>query len=317
MTAMSEAAPETVCAAVVDFVRQNSISVQDFNCELWASAPAPLPLRPVHGYDLVIAPNNNNDELKNERSVLAFREWGVLVQQNLLSALEIKDLCLIVDRAISSAEEALAMYRPEMLVGKDAFCFKEIASRNVQRFDLRLIDPKAQEFVKQHVLSRPNVTWMLRNVLGTDDEIDFDVSVVYSRPGAGAQGWHADGAHMKNAKDAGWEEQGWNTRLAQPYAICVFIPLIDLNDTVGFTQFWPGSHRNRDLFGFGKLANVVQANYDAKAQAGDGVWYDYRTLHQGMPNNSSDTLRPVVQIIFKKKWYIEKANYGTESIRND
>jgi hypothetical protein len=41
-----------------------------------------------------------------------------------------------------------------------------------------------------------------------DTNIDFDVSVVYSRPGATTQGWHADGDHK--GSDAGWNNK-WTT----------------------------------------------------------------------------------------------------------
>ena len=102
--------------------------------------------------------------------------------------------------------------------------------------------------------------------------------------------------------------------MARPYAVCLFLPLIDLDDVTGFTQFWPGSHRHKDLYGFGPVAQLAEATFDGKCQAGDGIFYDYRLFHRGMANASRDIVRPVVQIIFKKKWYVEKSNYGVESI---
>lgn len=36
---------------------------------------------------------------------------------------------------------------------------------------------------------------------------------------------------------------------SDPYAVCVFLPMMDLSPTVGFTQFWPGSHRYEGLVG--------------------------------------------------------------------
>jgi len=44
---------------------------------------------------------------------------------------------------------------------------------------------------------------------------------------------------------------------ADPYALCVFVPLIDLDQDVGFTQFWPGSHRYNGLWGFGGAATSL------------------------------------------------------------
>lgn len=79
----------------------------------------------------------------------------------------------------------------------------------------------------------------------------------YSRPGAPNQAWHCDGGHVN--PDAGWpDENGVEAQqLSKAYAICVFTPLIDLSETVGFTQFWPGSHKYEKLLGFGPAAEEL------------------------------------------------------------
>lgn len=326
------------------------------------------------------------------------QEWGLMVQrQVLLGSLNashddvvvddendqihtkggLEKFRTLVDERISEIERALAMYQPHLKVGVDDFQFREIASRNQERFDLRLQGLEVQELVQQHILDRPfgdngggkggtTIRDFLQSVLvggsatptviaSSDDVFDVDVSVVYSRPGACEQGWHADGKHLPGAPDAGWDVPsnmdvnddkeegnlkktssitttptpsmmttttttsttfpGWKSRLATPYAICLFLPLIDLDESVGYTQFWPGSHRNREITGFGPVAQVTESVWNGNgSKAGDGVWYDYRLLHQGMPNVSETIVRPIVQIIFKQKWYVERDNYGSESV---
>jgi len=277
--------------------------------ELWASAPAPLPLRPPStGYDML---GNITDELWDEKAPQLMREYGLVQQTNILNEGEVAELRQMVDGAIANVEALLAKHRPEINVGKDPFIFKEIASRNLERFDLRI--PGATEYVKRCILVNAKVQSLLRQSLGEPEEVDFDVGVVYSRPGAINQRWHADGNHQKGAKDAGVEDRGWEHTLADAYALCLFIPLIDLDREVGYTQFWPGSHRHRDLVGFGPVAELTNATYEGISKAGGGVWYDYRLLHRGL-SNASKIVRPVVQVIFKKKWYVEKENYGEESI---
>jgi len=315
VAARCEAEPERVVAAAQAELQSYPDGNIQCSCELWASAPCPLPIRPPCGYPFEnVAQTASNEEDWVKESFRAMREWGVLTQQSVLDAAQVAELRLMVDAAISDAEAALAAHRPEINVGQDAFCFREMASRSRERFDLRLLHSAAGEFVQCNVMQHPKVSALLRQSLGELSELDFEISVVYSRPGADHQGWHADGNHQRGATDAGWAENGWEVELAAAYAICLFLPLIDLNSEVGFTQFWPGSHRHRDLVGFGKVAEVAGANFDAACAAGDAVWYDYRTLHRGMPNRSEDTVRPVVQIIFKRKWYVEKQNYGLEPI---
>lgn len=277
--------PELIVIAV-----QNALN-DTYSCEVWASAPAPLPLRPIAGYP------SFDDTTK-------LGEWGLMVRENILDTTQIAELREIVNTAIEKVDALLQLHRPGICIGQDTFLFREIGSRGNQRFDLRI---DATEFVNNNIL--PKVV----DILGTD-QFDFDASVVYSRPGASHQGWHADGDHQ--AKDAGWNDDGWRSSLAEAYAICLFLPLIDLNGATGFTQFWPGSHRNRDLLGFSQVAQLTQAVFDGKLTAGNGIFYDYRLFHRGMPNRSQ-VLRPVLQVIFKRKWYVENANYGTESIIPD
>ena len=293
--------------------------------ELWASAPAPLPLRPAQGY------NVHCNNLLDSATLRTLQQWGLVIQQQqLLTANQVNELRAMTDDAIATVETKLRTHRPHLNIGQDTLLFDNIASRNLQRFDLRLNEvEEIRQFVQTHIVDQPAVTAFVDAVLGPPCAV-FDVSVVYSRPGACAQNWHADGDHVKGATDAGWRDNdddnnGWQTTtLARPYALCLFVPLIDLNDTVGYTQFWPGSHRWRALVGFGPVAALTAATVNAVVPAGGAVWYDYRLLHRGMPNKASSsssssstkdtTTRPILQVVFRKPWYVERANYGTESI---
>lgn len=71
------------------------------------------------------------------------------------------------------------------------------------------------------------------------------------------QDWHTDGAHL--GRDADWDGKGGSP----PYALCVFVPLIDLDRRVGFTQFWPGTHAYSGLLGFGSVAPLLGSAVDA------------------------------------------------------
>ena len=137
-----------------------------------------------------------------------------------------------------------------------------------------------------------------------------DVSIVYSRPGAGDQDWHCDGRHLAGASEAGHDGTGH----APPYAVCVFCPLVDLSPTLGFTQFWAGSHKVKGLIGFGSAAKVLRGTVDGIVPAGGCVAYDYRLMHRGMRNDSENTTRPVLQFLYAKHTYKETKNYGNASI---
>lgn len=295
----------------------------DISCELWATAPAILPLRPADGYDKYIKYNKKEVEkqgLSQESwASLTMKEYGIFFQSEFLDKSTVEEIRVEIMSEIKETEDLIRMHHPLINIGKDFISFREIASRGNERFDLLLqtsssssSSSKIREIINTQVLER--ILPMAKIILGeTSGGLDFDLSVVYSKPGAPDQGWHADGEHQKGAADIGWNINGWKTHLAEPYALCLFIPLIDLDDETGFTQFWPASHQSRGLLGFGPVAKLTESTWDAKAKAGDAIFYDYRTMHRGMKNCS--TMRPVVQMLIKKKWYEETRNYGTVGIK--
>jgi ectoine hydroxylase-related dioxygenase (phytanoyl-CoA dioxygenase family) len=114
------------------------------------------------------------------------------------------------------------------------------------------------------------------------------------------QEWHSDGPPSAPRCDA--------------YGVCVFVPLIDLNETTGCTQFWPGSHVHQHLLGFGPAATVLETAVEAHVTAGCAVLYDYRVLHRGLENTSSHGRRDVLQVVYHKPEYCEKRNYSTVSL---
>ncbi|KAG7340571.1 heat shock protein DnaJ domain protein [Nitzschia inconspicua] len=334
--------PDDVVAAVQTEIA--AAAAKNFHVEVWGTAGAPLPMRPLEGYEthIVLDPaHTSHDTFWMKQARKAMQQYGLVVQPKLFSQEVVTKFRAIVNAAINDIEEQLAKYRPDLVVGGDVLSFREIASRKNQRFDLRLDVTSdgagdasehlpAVALTRQLVEESPSIQEFLYEALdltGNDseatkrnvfDQLDFDISVVYSKPGAVAQGWHADGSHRPGLSTA------WNTDDVAdfnvgtpPYAICLFVPLIDLNECVGYTQFWPGSHVHRQLAGLGPFAQVTQSVWNSSScRAGDGVWYDYRLMHQGMPHqmDSSVQVRPILQVIFKQRWYVERANYGVESV---
>ena len=333
----------------------------NYSCEVWASAPAPLPLitfgtggggdSSFEGQKPPESTAIQNSGIASRSEQSDFRQNGLCLLPNIFlsnnnddgeGTLVLSEIRSMVDEAIHEAEDAITRNHSGIEIGEDAFLFREIASRSKHRFDL-LIRKETQLY--QLLWDRvrgTDISGLLRKLFSGSDhdnpeevvagvEWDMDLSVVYSKPGANHQGWHADGGHAEGASDAGWNgEDGLSSSLAAPYAVCLFVPLIDLDDTVGFTQFWPGSHRHKDLVGFGPFAEVAKATWDGIVSAGEAIVYDYRLLHRGMPNRSRSSdaahtaaaatpppphpYRAVLQLLCRRTWYTEKNNYGTESI---
>ena len=213
-----------------------------------------------------------------------------------------------VDAYISKIERRFAEAHAEISYGSDRFAFKEIGSRGGERFDA-LVDLEREEWASLRALANMDAPWLpfVRELMS--DSWNVNVSVVYSKPGAKNQEWHADGRHLDAECDP-------RTGLghAPPYGVCVFMPLIDLNETTGFTQFFMRSHKTSQLIGFGEAASTLRLSFDGILKAGQSVLYDYRLLHQGMANNTTSTVRPVLQFLYTVPAYKELRNYGVKSL---
>jgi len=196
------------------------------------------------------------------------RDVGLLAIEGTIDAVVIAAALAETRARITLAEALLAERHPGIAVGRDAFAMTEVSSRGGERFDLLFAaGSEASRAVERIAWEGPWVP-LIRGALGEDAKCMC--GVVYSRPGAPEQAWHADGGHLSRVAD--WAGAG----AAGPYAVCVFVPLIDLGPEVGFTQFWPGSHQTDGLVGFGAAAELVGATWDGMMPAGSAVLYDYR-----------------------------------------
>ena len=270
-------------------------------CEIWLTAPCIVPLFSKKTEDLFA----QEDFSKNFETM---KEFGMLIIKNALDSDSIVDLHEIVRQRIEQAEHAVYKKRPDLRLGIDLFAFSEFSSRGGHRFDLL--------FNEEEEISRPifdiarSGPWIPIITVLLGDNFECMASVVYSRPGSEAQDWHTDGAHVGHSE--GWDEAGFAAD--PPYALCVFVAMVDLDRTVGFTQFWPGTHRYAELAGFGGAAPVLGCAVDGLVPAGGCVIYDYRLMHRGMPNVSQATKRPVLQLLYHLPTYKETKNYGQSKL---
>ena len=78
----------------------------------------------------------------------------------------------------------------------------------------------------------------------------------------------------------------------------LLIPLVPVNQENGATEFILGSHKQ--AFSDVEKNNLPHSQPDA--QPGDLVLFNGKILHRGR-ENLSDAERPVLYIVYKKKWY--------------
>jgi hypothetical protein len=121
------------------------------------------------------------------------------------------------------------------------------------------------------------------------------MTAVASFPGAAMQHIHRD--HPQLFQE--FANIGVNLPL---FAVNVSMPLIDIDQATGPTGIWPGSHRwaTNDP----PPGGMVSVPF----QRGDCVLMDYRTLHTGLPNNST-RVRPILYLVYTREWFFDDNNH--------
>jgi Phytanoyl-CoA dioxygenase (PhyH) len=185
--------------------------------------------------------------------------------------------------------------------------FKEIMMRDKYRFDFRLdLDP---EGLWRHYEQNGRWKSLVENILGSSYRL-VKCGCVLSLPSCETQYWHSDGVHLGPSLE-GFES---TNQASSAHAICVFVPLIDLNESTGYTEFWAGSHKYSKLLQK-KGEQCLPGGTLGLLSKGDALLYDYRTIHRGTSNTSS-SIRPVAYFLYAQQGFefVEDQNFVNESV---
>ena len=247
----------TLCARIASLTEEGLVA----DVELVVSAPCHIPFISLTPEQVTVDFDRMTTTATGEPAKDFFLRCGVVTSQNaLLDENLIAALRACSERRIAEVEGAIAAHYPGIHLGSDRFAFLEMGSRGAHRFDLLFDDADPDDALLFHVAKTAPWVTLMNHILPPPQSLTFApttpsltssvsreetqpevgwrcaVSVVYSRPGAGEQEWHADGKHL--GPEADFSGNG----AAAPYAVCVFVPLVDLNHILGFTQMWMGSH---------------------------------------------------------------------------
>ncbi len=138
-----------------------------------------------------------------------------------------------------------------------------------------------------------NFLWPL---LGGDIMRLASMTVVASYPGSAMQHIHRDHGQL-------FHEFAQIGPALPLYAVNVTVPLIDVDQNIGPTAIWPGSHRWPQ-----EQESTPEGMASVAFQRGDAIVMDYRTMHTGMPN-SSNTVRPILYMVYSREWFFDDNNH--------
>lgn len=247
---------------------------------------APIPLAPAGLEALTV-----NLSASVSSQLVPLRVFGAVVCTSVCHAGDLALLLQLCTRRLRALTAAL--HAAQLTPFRDSFAFKEAAARSVGRVELRLPLRLAGAAADTCPVTRLALhgPWMslVRRALCCSAPV-VTASFILAHPGAVAQPWHADGPHI------GPPGVG-------PHALCVFVPLIDVNDSLGPTQFWLGSHARSGMVELAPRALPVLyscpgAVLSATLPGGHAVVYDYRLVHRGGPH-SGELQRPMLQCVYR------------------
>lgn len=143
---------------------------------------------------------------------------------------------------------------------------------------------------------------LLNEILGKDLIVGSLVGVI-SNPGSETQHIHRDYSSLYQSETDLSDGPLKRFDSTPPFAVTLFIPLIEQNGETGNTRLWPGSHRNLTI-----QAEDAPDGVDYEAAVGDCLLVDYRILHSGCANRSSID-RPLITLVYYRWWFRDTRNY--------
>lgn len=167
--------------------------------------------------------------------------------------------------------------------------FDVLRERGRGRYDMELPVFDSPEF---QFLTDDGAPWcdIVRAVLGEDVHL-VHKGVFMSFPGAETQVYHQDGPHLSYK------------RQKPCHAVNVFIPLVDLTDKNGPTEFSPGTH----ILGHENYAKeLIETHLVPK---GTPIIFDYRLGHRGLGNTSKD-IRPILYLTYGHRTFRDSVNFS-------
>jgi len=210
-----------------------------------------------------------------------FRKYGALQLENVFDKELIKEI----------KNHVLEKYQSYLLPKEYDDCLVLGNKRHMVTLDIDgpINSPKLYD--------NPTMTAVAKKILG-DDFIMGSVNIAVALPGAPHQSIHREHPPLFKESD--------RFRHDTPcYAIAILIPLIQPSPIVGTTLVIKESQN---------MSLEDTENSDLPSQAyfldlGSCIMVDYKVWHQGLANNSEDTIRPLLTVVFQRSWFYDRVNY--------
>ena len=239
--------------------------------------------------------------LKVEAMLEAFEQCGVVVLEGAYDG-------STVDALLRAQSEALDEYLAGVAEDASRENTTRAERRSPGRYELKA--PLQEPFTDPNFLQAPFALPFIEQALGSKRvEVDT-LSSVTALEGAPAQHWHRDAS--------GLFDYDFMPVHQPPHGVVVFVPLSDVPEEMGPTEFLTTSHRSCREDERAELAlggwvleecPWVQDVFRAKAQKGAAVFFDLRVLHRGGENRSAKR-RALMYVSYVREFWVDRVNFN-------
>lgn len=188
--------------------------------------------------------------------------------------------------------------------------FREVVMRSPGRYELSLLHTPPDQLPScwKSMLEQPLWTTLVPALLGRSSLDDLKLchlSLLVATPGSTEQGWHADGGHVDVTKHM------------PCHVLNLFLPLADVPLEKGPTELRPGTHHHtRNLAPMmlaAKCKKTLRQPFVATLDVGDILMFDYRVLHRGKANTSTQN-RAILVLTYSQPWFQDVLNFPNRSM---
>jgi ectoine hydroxylase-related dioxygenase (phytanoyl-CoA dioxygenase family) len=228
-----------------------------------------------------------------------FNTLGVVTIPNVLSAEMVEKLhshattdLAFLENELQRQAQSLTADEHHRAVSLHRVDFREIVKRDGGRVDMRY-NLEQSPYTDSRISYNSIVFPFMKHLLGGEDVSLLYMGVMFAQQQSAEshQKWHGDGGQLFTGSDAGH---------LPAHCINVFIPLVDLIDENGPTEFAVGTHVA------GKFGED-QNKFSVCCDAGSAVIFDYRIKHRGAANKCP-TDRPVLYMAYSRPWFKDVGN---------
>jgi hypothetical protein len=250
----------------------------------------------------------SNDRMIAKNHMKSLTSQAGVIEDQICSRLKEKGNIFHVSEGSTSIDSCISEKNRKM-EQNHSFQYNEVASRCLGRLDIRY---KMNEppFSEDEVVSNKFIKPVVHSLLGKDAKLVY-AGLILSFPLSADQPFHQDGTALFEDNEFPIHQK------LPPYALNVFIPLDDVTEELGPTEFCVGSHYREEAI---KVMKYLESGDEKSAKViapllktGDALIYDYRVCHRGTQNLAEKT-RPMLYLMYSRPWFSEFINFSDEKL---